>query len=965
MAGTHSQLIGLDLHSPSYEYAINETGSTISKMKAIKFIEITNGYPKIALGNPATGIIRGITIADILNNGVSQVCQCGLLTNVDTTSWGLGDYLYSDSAGNLSTTINGGPLAQVLKVSSTIGILYVDVFANAYGSTGGIGISNLNGLSASNQIFNIGTSGISPNWSSAIANHVLNIPMSSIAGVTAGLLSNVDWNTFNNKQNPITPGSMSETSSSILTITNGSSVTVGPNVTIEVTKSDNTHDGYLSSANWNTFNNKLTSPMDTLGDIIYGASSGTATKLAGNITTDKKFLNQTGTGIASAAPQWDNIAMLDVSVSTLGSPVYKNLYNVFNIMGSAGIISGGVISIVDATHVAITSGSGMVKSTNVTIDDLMFFDWLANNNLLITTNEINYVYVDYNSGSPIINRTNDYTLINRNTQFLIAGVWGDGVENPHIINVGLNINNWLSKESLRLEEARRGERVSGLLVSETGTRNIGYTAGLAYVAGIRKTYASKDTSGTDTFTYIYRDGIGGWIEQFSQTQISNLLYDNNTGTLATLVNGQYGVHWVFLLADGAIYVLYGQASYNLTNAQNATIPVSLPPELTDFGILAAKIIVLKNAASLYSVSSAYTTMFPVNSPSDHNDLGGLQGGTVNEYYHLLSAAYTNITSVTPTYEGYIATKAGTVKTKTNFLTITNSGNAADMDGTQSAILFRQYYYHLTTPAVVDLGALIFETETDWTSTAGTQDGVFKLRTVTDGSLTASHDRIYVNSTTTRFPNIYAFSFGGTTSSSFPYSDCHFYPYGRSGAKTYTNGAPAGLGLNFYYDTAVANYGYVDIVAGATSTASVGGSCLRIFTQPKSTGAPVQAIKISETQNIAIGIHTPASKMHQDEGDAVATYYKFTAGTTTGQTALDGFDVGVDGSGNAILKQFENLDMDFYTNNTKQMGISAAGVTTVETLAINNAIQASVGTASTHKITITVGGNTYYLLATNV
>lgn len=46
------------------------------------------------------------------------------------------------------------------------------------------------------------------------------------------------------------------------------------------------------------------SPMTTLGDMIYGATAGTATRMGGNATTTKMFLSQTGTGSASAAPIW-------------------------------------------------------------------------------------------------------------------------------------------------------------------------------------------------------------------------------------------------------------------------------------------------------------------------------------------------------------------------------------------------------------------------------------------------------------------------------------------------------------------------------------------------------------------------------------------------------------------------------------------------------------------------------------
>ena len=51
----------------------------------------------------------------------------------------------------------------------------------------------------------------------------------------------------------------------------------------------------------------------TTGDILYASATDTLAKLSGNTTTTKKFLRQTGTGSASAAPVWDTIASSDVT----------------------------------------------------------------------------------------------------------------------------------------------------------------------------------------------------------------------------------------------------------------------------------------------------------------------------------------------------------------------------------------------------------------------------------------------------------------------------------------------------------------------------------------------------------------------------------------------------------------------------------------------------------------------------
>lgn len=61
-------------------------------------------------------------------------------------------------------------------------------------------------------------------------------------------------------------------------------------------------------------------------------------------------------------------------------------------------------------------------------------------------------------------------------------------------------------------------------------------------------------------------------------------------------------------------------------------------------------------------------------------------------------------------------KAGGAKATTDFIELTNTGQAHDMDGTGTAILFRQSYHDDSTPTVVDCAKIVALTENDWTST---------------------------------------------------------------------------------------------------------------------------------------------------------------------------------------------------------------------------------------------------------
>lgn len=81
-------------------------------------------------------------------------------------------------------------------------------------------------------------------------------------------------------------------------------------------------------------------PMNTLGDVIYGAASGTPTRLAGNTTTTKQFLSQTGTGSASAAPSWSTVTKSDVGLSNVENTALSSWAGSTNITTLGTVATG-------------------------------------------------------------------------------------------------------------------------------------------------------------------------------------------------------------------------------------------------------------------------------------------------------------------------------------------------------------------------------------------------------------------------------------------------------------------------------------------------------------------------------------------------------------------------------------------------------------------------------------------------
>lgn len=78
------------------------------------------------------------------------------------------------------------------------------------------------------------------------------------------------------------------------------------------------------------------SPLSTLGDIIYEDATPTPVRLAGNTTSTKKFLTQTGNGSISAVPGWNTIIAGDVPTLNQNTTGTAS-----NVTGTVAIANGG------------------------------------------------------------------------------------------------------------------------------------------------------------------------------------------------------------------------------------------------------------------------------------------------------------------------------------------------------------------------------------------------------------------------------------------------------------------------------------------------------------------------------------------------------------------------------------------------------------------------------------------------
>ena len=407
--------------------------------------------------------------------------------------------------------------------------------------------------------------------------------------------------------------------------------------------------------------------------------------------------------------QLSSISGSDVTLNHLDGSTYSTAQDFVNTIQSAGALTDVTVTDNGDGSISVGAGTGIIKSTDSDVGANYFFNWDADPNVVLASGVTNWVYVDYNGGSPVITSTGDLANVDLHTQVILcrAFIHTHDSQEVHIMKAGQYFQDFQARTCYRDFEVYRVQRASGEVISETGTRNLSVTAGVLYCSHTRFTTPDFDSSGDDRFFYWYRDGAGGWTMVSGVAQIDNQNYDDGTGTLAALLNNNYGNHWVYRTHGGEVHVQYGQDGYNkLSDAEDASVP-NPPTFLRDFALLIGRVIIEEDGTSFTDVSSIFETRLQHLAAAIHNDLGELQGGTADQYYHLTSAQHSSLTSTggvsdastEHTHDGRYYTESevdtisGSLQVQINnvedtpYCHVKKAQNQSIASGTEAAVLF--------------------------------------------------------------------------------------------------------------------------------------------------------------------------------------------------------------------------------------------------------------------------------------
>jgi trimeric autotransporter adhesin len=352
------------------------------------------------VSNVATG--TGLTGGPITSTGTISISN----TAVTAASYGAADTVGTftvNAQGQLTAAANASIAINVGAVSGAVPNT-VNVIAGTGLSGGGALTANVTLTNAGVTAFNTRTGnvtlsgadvttalGYTPGTGNGTVTSVTGtLPIASSGGTTPnisitlanattdGYLSSTDWNTFNNKQ-------PSGTYVNSVSATSPVASSGGTTPTISMAQANATTNGYLSSTDWTTFNNKGTgngsvTSVDVLGGSTGLTTSGGPITTSGNITiAGTLVVSNGGTGVTSLTANAVVIGNATGAVTTVSPGALNNalISNGTNWVSQALPASG--VTVTDDTssnatrYITLTANtSGTITTVNVSSTKLTF-----------------------------------------------------------------------------------------------------------------------------------------------------------------------------------------------------------------------------------------------------------------------------------------------------------------------------------------------------------------------------------------------------------------------------------------------------------------------------------------------------------------------------------------------------------------------------------------------------------------
>jgi hypothetical protein len=333
----------------------------------------------------------------------------------------------------------------------------------------------------------------------------------------------------------------------------------------------------------------------------------------------------------------------DVRMARLPFSTYSTLQESFDVMNSPGLITGGTFTDLGGGNLGVSTGTCTIRDVDDDVSTLHFANFDAAIIPIASDATTKFIGVERNGGYPqvIQKDVNDWDMDTEFPLGTVANLGGTLFPFYNPFKVGDPITNIIQRFDAQATIIRASS--GGIVLGNTGTRNATLTEGVAWARLNDYAITAKDSS-VQTLIPVRPNPAAPppLIFDAPVTQWPNTQYLSGT-TLTTMTNNRWANLWFFVnIGTNAWGFAYGTAEYNNSAAASTE---GMPSYLTE-NFLANNLLVgrfiFEKSNDTPIVESAFTRAFSTQAVSDHNQLSNLQGGQLNEYYHLTAAEHTEV-----------------------------------------------------------------------------------------------------------------------------------------------------------------------------------------------------------------------------------------------------------------------------------------------------------------------------------
>ena len=312
-----------------------------------------------------------------------------------------------------------------------------------------------------------------------------------------------------------------------------------------------------------------------------------------------------------------------------GGATYVSVQDFLNQAWSSGVISGFAMTEGASYAVDVAAGTATIASDDDENARIIYpFNFAGASSAAIADGTTRYVAIEYNGGTPqiVLSATSN---LSRYDAFPLGWVTREGTT-LHITNAPQHVVGIPHRIGHTLREVwgfRRADRLGGLVIGNTGTRNPTISAGEMYLGLNEFEVSAVDCSAAGTFSRYYRVA-GVWTREDSLQTWPNTLYTDGSD-LQTMTVNRYGNVWWYLDPEGGeLIMLYGTSNAaSQSTAEAEAPPATVPLRVSDGCVLIGRFVYQASGAAPVLVQSAFNAAFNAAGVSDHLALANIGTNT--------------------------------------------------------------------------------------------------------------------------------------------------------------------------------------------------------------------------------------------------------------------------------------------------------------------------------------------------